>query len=307
MTKKYQEIPSNFNVFKKYIIHEKNEVINVLTAAHRCLFYDTCSILHHSKSMNRQIIIDYLRSKTDTMVITRTVLMELTANSFELHSVQLQYLKELFDSNFKVVLFDEELIFDCLKDALNINTVDANKLLGYAVKEISKSKAKTYEIIESMDKPISNKLKGANPGDRELFNTFFRHARALKSEGDSIAEELILICIIVLTKIPIGKYILISDDMRIRSLVISINEYILIHHGRKEPYQLTTASIIYKMYKESILTSKANMLEIMESAFVGNVNVFFIGEYDIKVEYKSFNSEDLIDRLITEKDFKIIY
>ena len=307
MAKKYQEVPSNFKAFEDYIICKKDEVVSTFTEAYKCLFYDTCSILHHSNSTNRQAIINYLKGESDTIIVTRTVLMELTANSLELHPVQIQYFKELFESGFKIILFDEELILYCLKEVLSISTEDANKLLGYAVKEISKSKSKTYQIIESMDKLISNKLKGSNPGNKELFSSFFQYARTLKSEGDSIAEELILICIIVLTKIPFGKYVLISDDMRIRSQVISVNGYVLRHHERKEPYQLTTASLIYKMYKKSVLVSKAEMLEIMQSAFKGKVNVFFIGEYDIKEEYQSFDCEDLIDRLIKEKDFKIIY
>jgi len=99
--------------------------------------------------------------------------MELTANSFELHPVQIKYFKELNSSSFKVVLFDEETVYDCLKEVLNISTEEANRLLGYAVKEVCRYKAKTSEIIENMDKHRSLKLKSTNPGNRELFSTFF--------------------------------------------------------------------------------------------------------------------------------------
>ncbi len=307
MTKKYQEVPSNFSSFESYLIYKKEDVVDAYTKAHQYFFYDTCSILHHSNSANRQSIINYLKSKADIIIVTRTVLMELTANSFELHPDQIQYFNELYNSGSKIILFDEELIYDCLKEALNISTEEANKLLGYAIKEVSKSKTKISEIIENMDKATSSKLKGTNTGNRELFSTFFQHARALKSEGDSIAEELILICIIVLTRIPTGRYFLISDDMRIRSQVISVNEYILKHHRRKEPYQLTTTSLVYKMYKDSALTNRDDMIEIMKTAFTGNVNAFFVGEYDIEQRYESYKCEDLIDRLLNEKDFKIMY
>ncbi|HOM02148.1 MAG TPA: transposase [Acetivibrio sp.] len=307
MAKKYQEVPLNFSSFEDYLIDKKEEVVDAFTKAHQYFFYDTCSILHHSNSANRQTIINYLKSKADIIFVTRTVLMELTANSFELHSAQIQYFKELNDSGFKIALFDEELIYDCLKEALNISTEEANRLLGYAIKEVCRYKAKVNEIVENMDRHMSGKLKSTNPGNRELFGAFFRYARTQKSEGDSLAEELILICIIVLTRIPMGRYILISDDMRIRPQVISVNDYILKHHGRKEPYQLTTSSLVYKMYKDNILTDKDDMIEIMKAAFKGNVNVFYVGEYDIEQRYESFKCEDLIDRLIKEKDFKIIY
>jgi len=250
---------------------------------------------------DRHAIVNYLKSRADVIVVTRTVLMELTANSFGLHPVQIKYFKELNSSSFKVVLFDEETVYDCLKEVLNISTEEANRLLGYAVKEVCRYKAKTSEIIENMDKHRSLKLKSTNPGNRELFSTFFRYARTRKSEGNSIAEELILICIIVLTIIPMGRYILISDDMRIRPQVISVNDYILRHHGRKEPYQLTTSAFVYKMYKDNVLTNREDMIEIMKAAFKENVRVFFVGEYDIQQRYEPFKCEDLIDRLLNER------
>lgn len=307
MVKKYQEVPSNFGVFKGYVIFEKAEVINAFTEAHKYFFYDTCSILHHSNSANRQVIIDFIKSKVDILIVTRTVLMELTANSFDLHPVQVQYFKELFENGLKVVIFDEEITLDCLKEAITIGNEDANKLLGYAVKEVTRFKTKTNEIVNSMDEPTSDRLKSMFPGNQELYTSFFQYARTLKTQGDSLAEELILICIIVLTKVPTGSYILISDDLRIRAQVITVNDYILHHHGRKEPYQLTTASLIYKMYNNQIVTDKAVMLEILESTTTGNVNVFVVGEYDIQIVYCSFACEELINRLISEKDFRIIY
>ncbi len=307
MTKKYQEVPSNFSSFESYMIYKKEEVVDAFTNAHQYFFYDTCSILHHSNSAKRQSIINYLRSKADIIIVTRTVLMELTANSFELHPVQIQYFSELYNSGLKIILFDEELIYDCLKEALSISTDDANKLLGYAIKEVSIYKTKTREVIENMDKSILNKLIGANPGNRELFSTFCQYARSLKSEGDSLAEELILICIIVLTRIPAGRYFLISDDTRIMSQVISVNKYILRYHGRKEPYQLTTASLIQKMYKDHEIVERDDMLEILQAAFNGNVHVFYVGEYDIQLMDQTFKCEDLIDRMINERDFIVIY
>ena len=307
MAKKYQEVPSKFSSFESYMIYKKEEVVDAFTKAHQYFFYDTCSILHHAHSANRKSIINYLKSKVDIIIVTRTVLMELTANSFELHRVQIQYFSELYNSGFKIILFDEELIYDCLKEALSISTDEANKLLGYAIKEVNIYKTKTREVIENMDKSILNKLIGANPGNRELFSTFFQYARSLKSEGDSLAEELILICIIVLTRIPAGRYFLISDDTRIMSQVISVNKYILRYHGRKEPYQLTTASLIQKMYKNHEIVERDDMLEILQAAFNGNVHVFYVGEYDIQLMDQTFKCEELIDSMINERDFIVIY
>jgi len=44
---------------------------------------------------DRHAIVNYLKSRADVIVVTRTVLMELTANSFELHPVQIKYFRNL--------------------------------------------------------------------------------------------------------------------------------------------------------------------------------------------------------------------
>ncbi|MDK2984759.1 MAG: hypothetical protein PWQ96_401 [Clostridia bacterium] len=307
MAKKYREVPSNFKDFENYLIYKKQEVVDAFFKGEKYFFYDTCSILHHSNTENRHYIIEFLKSKSATIIITRTVLMELTANSSELHQIQINFLKELYDNGLYVLLFDEEIILACLKEILNITIEEANKLLGFAVKEVSKFKTKTYEVLNSMDEKVTNKLKSIAPGKSELYSSFFGHARSLKEEGDSMAEELIFICIIVLTKIPLGKYILISDDLRIRHQVISIKEYIKKHHNVSEPYQLTTATLLYKMYKEGIISNRNDMIDIISKSSNGNINVYFVSEYDIKQEKNSFTAEELVDRLINENEFRIIY
>ncbi|MDK2820870.1 MAG: hypothetical protein PWP31_835 [Clostridia bacterium] len=308
MAKKYREVPSNFKDFENYLIYKKQEVIDAFFKGKKYFFYDTCSILHHSNTENRYYIIEFLKSKSAIIIITRTVLMELTANSFELHQVQINFLKELYDNGLCILLFNEEIILACLKKILNITIEEANKLLGFAVKEVSKFKTKTYEVLNSMDKRVANKLKSLEPGKTELYSNFFGYARSLKEEGDSLAEELIFICIIVLTKIPSGKkYILISNDLRIRHQVISIKEYIKKHHNVSEPYQLTTAALLYKMYKEGIISNRNDMIDIISKSSNGNINVYFVSEYDIKQEKDSFTAEELVDRVISENEFRIIY
>jgi hypothetical protein len=61
------------------------------------------------------------------------------------------------------------------------------------------------------------------------------------------------------------------------------------------------------MYKDFMIVNRDDMLDITQSAFKENVYVFFVSEYDIRHEYKSFKCEELIDKLINEMEFKIIY
>jgi hypothetical protein len=307
MEKRYQEVPSNFNEIENYVTHEKDEVIDLYFEGEKYFFYDTCSLLHHSNASKKGCIIQYIRKINVTIIITRTVLMELTSNNFRLHPTQVAFIKELHQSNLRVLLFNEEWLVDCLKTMLNMGNEEANQLLGYAIKEVSRSKTATYQIINSMDKPFRSKILGNKPGNVLLYEPFFKYARARKMEKDSLAEELMLICIIVLTRIPRGKFILVSDDLRIRKNVIDINTYLLYHHKVKEPFQLTTSALVYRMYRESVITAKSDMLDILSSAFNGDIKVYYLSEHDISQQYGSFTKEELMDRLISEKEFRIIY
>jgi len=98
---------------------------------------------------DRHAIVNYLKSRADVIVVTRTVLMELTANSFELHPVQIKYFKELNSSSFKVVLFDEETVYDCLKEVLNISTEEANRLLDMLLKKYADTRQKQVKLLKT--------------------------------------------------------------------------------------------------------------------------------------------------------------
>lgn len=307
MTREYQEVPSNFAEIENYLSYEKEEVIDLFFAGDNYYFYDTCSLIHHSNSAARNYILQYLKDKEAIIIITRTVLMELSTNCSEIHPTQVNFIKELYDSGLKVLLFAEEFIVDCLKEILNITNEDANLLLGYAIKEVSKFKSTIYQIKNSMENTFRGKLLGNSPGSILLYEQFFQYARSQKNQGDSLAEKLIFICIIVLTKIPRGKYILVSDDLNIRAQVIGINEYLQDMHQLKAPLQLTTPALVYKMYKKSVITNRDDLLAILSAAFSGNIYVFYIGEYDIKIEYSSFTKEGLIDRLLNEEEFRIMF
>lgn len=312
MDKKYAEIPSNFDDIKQYTIQGKTEVVKEILSSEKCFFYDTCSIQHHSNSQNRSYIIEYLKSKKATIILTRTVLMELSPNSFNIHPIQIQYFKELYDSNIKIIILNEEYVYDCLKEVFNYNNKELNLLLGHAVNEISKHKGKTYKILNEMERSLAIKIKGFNPGNAQLFTTFFKEARAQKEEADSLAEELIFICIIMLTSIPYlsdnVKYIFFSNDLLSRSKVIPLVDYIYKYYGKREPYQLTTAAMVYKMYRENILIDKEKLLEIMRCTYgSNNVSIYYVGEYDLKQINEKFSSEKIVDRIMSDKEFKLMY
>ena len=307
MAKTYREVPNNYNEIENYVIADVDQIKDLFFRHEWKVFYDTCSILHHSNADNCIQIIEFLFDLNPIIVITRTVLMELTSTTHSLHNTQIEYFKKMNDKKICVILINEEMSIEILKEALTLNGVDANKLLGYAVKEVSKTKTAVSNILDTFDSTIKSKLLSNHTGSDLLFESFFQYARSQKSEGDSLAEELILICVIILTKLSIGKYILLSDDLVIRNNVISTMSYIKKHHDINAPIQITTSALVYKMYKSEYLTSSDEIGNILSASNSGNVKVYYTGEYDIEMRFDSFTKIDLINHIMTEDDFRIFY
>jgi len=307
MSKIYREVPDNFNDIEEYVITDPTTIVESFFKYENHFFYDTCSILHHSNAICNDRIIEFLIAQSGIIIITRTVLMELSSSTFLIDSVQIDYLRKLHENGIPILLMDEEIVLMILKDTLSISNEVANQLLGYAVKEVCKFKTAIYNVMSAIDDGIRNRILHSNPGIDALYEPFFKAVRLQKTEKDSLAEELILICIIVLTKVPLGKYILVSDDLKIRNSVISITEYIQKQHGLKAPMQLTTSRLVYELYKKGILTVREDMINILTASFHGNMKVFYIGADDIQLMYDSLTKEDLIDKMLTISEFRIVY
>lgn len=311
MAKIYTEIPINFSDIEKYLVVGTKDVINKITSGKDCYFYDTCSILNHSGSQSRSYIISYLKNKNALIVLTRTVLMELSSGlDNSINPIQIDYFKELWNCKIDIVLLDEEIVLGCLNEVIAIRTEDANRLLGYAIKELFKSKGKIYDIKQEDDGPnkIIKKLLNDNQGNKELYTDFFKYARSTKESKDNLGEELMFICFIILTRaMLLGKCVFFSNDLKSIGTVLSLRDYIYKNHDKHEPYQLTTATLIYKMYKDNILRNREEMLDILNNSINKKICVFYTGEYDISVQRGSFSKEDLVDRIITDVFFVVMY
>lgn len=306
MTKVYKEIPNNFEDIQNYL--EKDNFIEEIIRAKHCFFYDTCSIITHSNSINRKKIVEYIKLKEGIVILTRTVLMELQNNSNVIEEQQVNYFKDLYDAKIKIILLNEEEIINILKEILTMSISDFNKLLGIAINEVSKFKGTIYEIKNTDSNELTKKMMDNRKNKREYYTEFFRFARSKKKSKDNLAEELMFICFIVLSRASVmGKLVYLSNDLKSREIIISLNSFTGDKHDKIEPYQLTSAKMIYNLFKLNLIETKDEMLEMFNRTNSGNIKVYYLGEYDINLKYGSFNQVDLVDHIFNKDDFRIIY
>lgn len=266
MSKVYVETPNNFDDIKNFLVVDKQKAIELVLCSKLYFFYDTCSIIFHSNSSYRQFIIQFLKEKSGIIILTRTILMELCSGpSNNIASEHIRYLKELKNEGINIILFDEETVFDCINTAISIANERANVLLRHAVQTVSLTKGKIYDITQSMP-PIVQKLYFVSPGNAELFSAFFRYARSSKISKDSLGEELMFICFIILESVPVlGKCVFLSNDLNSYRKVITLQDYIKKYYNKPSRlYQLTTAALIYKLFREGILTDRNGLLDIIK-------------------------------------------
>lgn len=306
MTKVYKYTPDNFNHIEEYLVGEnfKEEIIK----SNCCFFYDTCSLITHSNSYNSEKIAQYIKMEKGVIIITRTVLMELQNGSNLIEEQQVNYIKELYDAGIKIILLDEENILDILKVALDMTTIEFNKLLGAAINEVSRFKGTVYEIKKDDSNQITKKMMDNRCNKIEYYTDFFKFARGKKKSKDNLGEELMFVCFIVLSRINIlGKLIYFSNDLKSRDIVISLNEFTESKHDKKEPYQITSVKLISILFDKGLIKTKDEMIEMLSCISSGNVKVFYVGKYDIDLVYKSFNKEQLVNKIFDEDEFKVIY
>ncbi|MCT4662962.1 MAG: hypothetical protein N4A40_13985 [Tissierellales bacterium] len=307
MSKVYKKVPNNFSEIEQFLIIEASQIRDQFYTSEKHYFYDTCSFIHHSNAKSNSSIIEFIKLHGANIIITRTVLMELSSNNGDIDQVQVDYFRKINENGISILLLDEENSLGIIKEALNINSEDANKLLGYAIKEVSKSKTAINNVIKELPEILKSKILSSSPGSEDNYERFFKFSREQKCEGDSLAEELILILIVILTKIPIGKYIILSDDLKIRNHVISIRQYIEKQHSVRAPMQLTTSRLVYEMHRKQILTSTNEMMEILDASSHGNIKVYCMGEEDIQLVRKLYTKEELLNRIITESNFSVAH
>lgn len=305
MTRMYKETPDNFSEIQKFLV-EENYIGLILMAKH-CFFYDTCSIVRHSNSRNRKKIADYIYDKEGIVILTRTVLMELQNSNNIIEDVQIKYIQDLYDKGIKIVLLNEEDIFNILNEVISISISDSNKLLGLSINTVSKSKGIVYEIKTNDPQKIVDKMFDSK-SRVQYYKEFFELARSNKRSQDNLAEELMFICFIVLSRIPlINKLVFLSNDLKSREIVLSINKYTRDKHHKEEPYQLTSAKLIFNLFKSRLIEHKEDIVEMFNKSTGGDINVYYMGEYDIDLKHKSFSKEELADNIFEQKEFKVIY
>lgn len=302
--KTYQDEPNNIEDIRRFCIHEKQDVITKTLTAKALFIYDTCSIMHHANAQNIESISNYIKVHMGTVLITKTVLLELSSsdNHGNILEKNINFLKQLSDYGIDIIIFEEELCYDCIKFSYSYNVDEINEQLKYSIRFIKRFQGTIAQYIDSLlQKDRIALLNGES--DREEITQFFAKIRKTKKSQDSLAEELIFLMIILLQGI-INEVIFVSDDFRSSDKFLQLTDYIQEHYNRKGIYVYTTAVLFYKSVRENIINSEEGK-SLLECTYRDKIKMYATDKHDLKIKKKELSIEEFIKIINEDSEFRI--
>ena len=307
MCRIYMDTPKNFTKITPYIVSNNIEVIKSIFQAEKCYFYDTCSFQKHMMVVQPDTIFRYIKNTNGVIIITRCIIMELCSSNNELWNEHIGYIKKMHHFGIKVVIIFEEDVMNILGSCFTgITTI--NGMLSNAVKH-AKSKTGTVETVLSSDTTLKKELLIDNSNaDVTLAARFFQKARYNKTSGDNLGEELISICLHLLSNIReshTNKYIMLSDDKGAITLLSKTMQNVEKYIGMRCIAGVTTAKLCWLIENDTAFSNEEQIEDILGNT-TDNINVFCSEEYELGPSEKTMKVGELANKLIN-KSIKIYF
>lgn len=308
----YTEIPDNFCEAEVFVKTEIQDIKNAFFLSKKVFFYDACSFQRHAglSSKEKNILAEYLKKCKAAVFITSCILMELTAVNHKLTENHIDYLEKLKGAGVDVVVFREEYLYNILSVCFHTNK-RINEYLLRAVKK-TKTPVSTIETTLKANKKLHSEIiKGENPKSSDLYQRLFSATREDKGRGDNLGEELISICVHVLSRLPgmpDGKICILTDDKGAAGKIYSATRKTNSETSVSEIVLFSTPKLIQHMFREGVAMSEKEMLNIISQGIHGNISVMGTTPFDLKVNEKiSMSCEELVQRIREPNKINIVF
>lgn len=308
----YTEIPNNFNDIKPFVKSDVKEIINIFFHAERIVFYDACSFQRHSnlEDKERSTLINYFKKHGSIICITRCVLMELSSDFHKLAEEQINFIKSINEAGITVVIFNEEYPYNILSECFSTNE-KINEYLVWAVRNVISPVSTIQETLKKDAKLYSEIVEAKNIKQSSLYNNFFKKARKNKEHGDNLGEELIAICVQILSYLPgvaDGKLCVLTDDKGAAGKIDNAMKRIKLQYRGAKIILFSTPKLIQHMFQEKIIISEAEMIKLISNGSSGNIVVMGTTVYDLHVNDKiSMSSVELVKKIMEPNGINIVF
>lgn len=150
-------------------------------------------------------------------------------------------------------------------------------------------------------------VDGKNKNPKDFYPHFFRKVRSKKEENDNLGEELLAICLHVLSNLPEpdGKFCVITDDKGAAGKIDA--SFRKTNHGYlgKRIILFSTPKLAQELYKEGIMAGAEELLPFLRAGNNGTIKILGTEIYDIKTQEITLKCEEVAAKIV-DKSIHII-
>ena len=299
------------NTSELNLLTEKEKIVAEIFGNSKCYFYDTCSFRRHANLDNTHAayFLRYIKNQNGVVVITRCILMELASSSGVLNQEYVDYIKRMNDAGITILVIYEEDLFSVMEVCFSTNAA-INDYLCWAVRTIIGPVSTITETLEK-NTGINNKvIKGKNLENAGVYKCFFEAVRANKATGDNLGEEVLAICLHILSHLPgedDGKFCIITDDKGAAGKIDAMFKKTAKQHRGKDIGIFSTPKLVQVLYRENILLDRDHLREILGAGTDGNIVVLGMCVYDIRGKEISLSKDELADLIMQPNGIAIFF
>lgn len=307
----YTDTPHNMEEITPYVIADKKIIAAEILRKQRCYFYDTCSFRRHA-NLNREeaeYFLRYIKTQNGIVIITRCILMELSSHSGILNQAYVEYMKHIKEYGINVLILYEEDLFFIMEMVFSTNAA-INGYLCWAVRTVKGPVSSITEALEQNGKVYEEVIKGRNLDNGGVYKRFFETVREKKASGDNLGEELLAICLNILSHIPgeeDEKFCIITDDKGAASRIDTWFRVTAKKYRGKRIVIFSTPKLVQVMHREKILEDREHIKAILSTGTDGNTVVLGMRIFDLRSREISINSEELTDLIMQPNGIHIIF
>lgn len=188
-----------------YFITDQHEAVMAILKAENALFLDTGFISRLAKSPMENIG-DFIKAKC-ILIVTELVIYELSEKDrLRINACARTFFKEISEQGFKLVLLKEITLPSQFGEYISKSAFERNRdFVGL----LSKNKATLTCLAQALEN-LPAKYKDIFetdykvPKDTDFTTNIIRELVSRKQGKDSLAEELIIVCILLIMELPKG-------------------------------------------------------------------------------------------------------
>ena len=219
-------------------------------------------------------------------------------------------MKELYDAGIKVVIFNEEYTYDILSECFS--TVERiNEFLMWAVRMVKTPVSTVADALKADEKLHSEVMEGKNLKSSDLYQRFFSAVGGNKEHEDNLGEELISICVHILSYlpgVPDGKLCVLTDDKGAAGKIDSVMRKTNLQYRGSKIILYSTPKLVQHMFRENVELSEDEMVDLISQGTSGNITVMGITAFDLKVDEKiSMSCIDLAQKIMEPNGIIVVF